>query len=183
MNAEVTYDLYEEPARWSRALVVSCSAAVALLALWIFFVPAIQWFAPPAVTPQPGEDSNTLAEQVSAAAATGAETAQPMPAPANSQSSLIEDAPVTITTATAQLTPNAASVWTPLQPPPVASPFNSDAGPNAEPIAQPPLPRPRPRQLSITGSLAIPLPHPRPFTATDTTGTVSETNQERPDFF
>jgi hypothetical protein len=180
MNAEVTYDLYEEPARWSRALVVSCCAAVALLALWIFLVPAIQWFAPAAVTPQPVDDRNTLAEQVSAAAATGAEAA---PAPADSQSSLIEDAAVTITTATAQLTPNAASVWTPLQPPPMASPFDSDVEPNAEPIAQPPLPRARPRQLSITGSLAIPLPHPRPFTPTDTTGTVSETNQERPDFF
>jgi hypothetical protein len=179
MNADVTYDLYEEPARWSRALVVSCAAAVALLALWIFLVPALQWFAPPAVTPQPRDDRNTLAEQVSATAATGAETAQAMPAPADSQSSLIEDAPVTITTATAQLTPNAASVWTPIQPPPVASPFDSDA----EPIARPPLPRARPRQLSITGSLAIPLPHPRPFTPTDTTGTVSETNQERPDFF
>jgi hypothetical protein len=52
MNAEVTYDLYEEPTRWSRAVVILCAVAVAVLALWIFVPPALRHFAPASMVPR-----------------------------------------------------------------------------------------------------------------------------------
>jgi len=216
MNAEVSYDLYEEPVRWSRALLISCIVALALLALWILVPPALRHFAPAAFatrqkavihTPWLDQPGRKAVATSSAAPSNSGRSVRYEPAPAGtsasvttvettqsaisdapgSQLSVVQEAsaasaPASATTAVGQLAQLApAAVWAPIQPsfPPPASAFEEDA----EPIARPPLPRARPHELTLAGTLGIPLPHPRPFIATETTGSVPETDPGRPDFF
>lgn len=216
MNAEVSYDLYEEPVRWSRALLISCIVALTLLALWILVPPALRRFAPATFAPRqkavihtpwldqparkvvatsnaaPSNSLRSVREEptpagTSASATTVESTRSAIPDAPDSQLSVVREASVASAPASAtatvgqlaQLAPPA--VWAPIQrpSPPPASAFEEDA----EPIARPPLPRARPHEVTLAGGLGIPLPHPRPFIATETTGSVPETDPGRPDFF
>jgi hypothetical protein len=216
MNAEVSYDLYEEPVRWSRALLISCIVALALLALWIVVPPALRHFAPAAFatrhkavlhTPLLDQSARKVAAMGNAAPsnsvrsvryeATPADTSASVTTLESTQSAIpdapgsqlsvvreasVASAPASATTTVGQLAQLAPPpVWAPIQRswPPPASAFEEDA----EPIARPPLPRARPHELTLAGGLGIPLPHPRPFIATETTGSVPETDPGRPDFF
>jgi hypothetical protein len=216
MNAEVSYDLYEEPVRWSRALLISCIVALALLALWILVPPALRRLAPGAFAPRqkavihtPWLDQSARKVAATSNAApsnsvrsdryerTPADTSAPVTTVGTTQSTIpdapgsqlsvvreasVASAPASATTTVGQLAQLAPpGVWAPIQrsSPPPASAFEEDA----EPIARPPLPRARPHELTLAGGLGIPLPHPRPFIATETTGSVPETDPGRPDFF
>jgi len=201
MNAEVTYDLYEEPWRWSRSLIIASVIAVALLALWIFVPPALQRFTQTTETPHPDlvatpqpdrpfrlHDATTTSSASYSApgAVTAATTDEPprtaLSEPQDAHASIEQDGAAPALPPTNALAQTVApTIWAPIQPssPPPESAFEADA----EPIAHPPLPRGRPHQLTLAGSLAIPLPHPRPFIPTETTGTVPEPTAERPDFF
>jgi hypothetical protein len=51
MNAEVAYDLYEEPSRWSRVAIVCCIIAVVIFALLVFVPPVLSNLLPTSAPP------------------------------------------------------------------------------------------------------------------------------------
>jgi len=187
MNAEVTYDRYNEPPRWAVPVVIVCFIAVVMFALWVFVPAALEYFAPnpeaaatdetasrPIVfDPAPSQvASSDIAASVarSADSVVATDTAPPVDAPRATETP-VQDEPAT--TATLPAPHEVASAW----------PASASATPvDAEPIAKPPLPRTRPRDLMTDGTLAIPLPRARPDIPTDTTATVPDAPTDRQDF-
>jgi hypothetical protein len=207
MNAEVVYDLYEEPSRWSRVVVVCCIILVAILALWIVAPPLLSRLLPTSepplhkdiVAPPPAQTIVAItksaregtADPAMVPAATVSAPAPATPIATDTRSSTPptsgQDGPTTPETAVrpaenASTTADSVSVavWSGPQVVHSAGPAALAREADAEPVARPPLPRARPR-LTVAGTLPIPLPHPRPFIPTpEATESAPATIIERP---
>jgi hypothetical protein len=208
MNAEVTYDLYQEPPRWSRVLVIACVIAVALLALWIFVPPFFTRIAAPAphqkdskfaiVAPQPSTvrtisidktptrfESDDVARPVATGSVSVIDVSPPPPGGAVSPAPSAQDAPVSsmqvkeAPAASAAIGASTSDAWPTTAPGPAAeSSFDAEI----PAITPPRLPRARPH-LTAAGTRSIPLPLPRPFIATeDSSSTLPDVPHERPDY-
>jgi hypothetical protein len=210
MNAEVTYDLYEERSRWSRAVVIGCVIAVVLLALWIFVPPFLTRIAAShhkdstfAIVASPQQQPVRIisidksptrhpSDDVARPVATGSIAAidvshSPAPGDAASPSPIAPDAPVAnaqvreIPTAAAS---SAMGVGTSDAWAPSAPATAAESSFEAEisAAAPPRLPRARPH-LTAAGTLPIPLPQPRPFIPTeDSSSALPDVAHERPDY-
>jgi hypothetical protein len=187
MNAEVTYDRYNDPPRWVGPVVIVCFVAVVIFALWVFVPAAMEYFAPSPQATEPDESASrpivfdtapspvaspdiAAAVARSAGSAVAIDTAPQAADASRAVETPVEDAPAT--TATLPAPHDAAASW-------AASESATPA--DALPIARPPLPRMRPRDLMADGTLAIPLPRARPDIPTDTTATVPDAPADRQD--
>jgi hypothetical protein len=210
MNAEVAYDLYEEPSRWSRVVIVCGIIAVVVLALLVFVPPVLSNLLPTSAPPHHKElvappPAQTIVAITKSARTVSADPAEIVPSTAASTptTSIAADTSLSIAAKTGQ-----AAVDPPVPVAAVESAGNTSSvdesvsvatwptihtvhtlrvtasaiEADAEPVAPPPLPRARPH-LRLAGTPAIPLPHPRPFIPTpEDAASVPETILERPDY-
>jgi hypothetical protein len=196
MNAEVTYDLYEEPSRWARALVIGSVIAVALLALWIFVPPFLARIVGQPAAPHHKDGKFAASAQLeqpvrtipidksprrfTAADVAPAETTsvvsviavQQSPSGASSPSSIEEN----VTASVAQIPETPTATTNPqttvnareawISPPSSSSATPDSALETEGSVINPPR-LPRARpHLTAAGTLPIPLPLPRPFIPT-----------------
>jgi hypothetical protein len=184
MNAEVTYDRYNDPPRWAVPVVIVCFIAVVIFALWVFVPAALEYFAPSPQAAAPDESTarpivfdpapSPVASTDIAAAAGSADTVVAKDTPPQTV-----DAPRTADASTQDSEITTATLPAPHA---VISPAPDAATPAAAaPIARPPLPRMRPRDLMTDGTLVIPLPRARPDIPTDTTAIVPDAPADRQD--
>jgi hypothetical protein len=211
MNAEVTYDLYEEPSRWSRVVIVCCIIAVVIFALLVFVPPVLSNFLPTSTPPHHTEfaapsPAQTIVTITKSARTVSADPAAIAPTTATSTptTSIAADTSLSIAATTEQAAvdppvPVAAvqsagdtssvdesasvATWPTIHTVHTLRVTTSPIEADAERVPRPPLPRARPH-LTLAGTPAIPLPHPRPFIPTPeaTAASVPETIFERPDY-
>jgi hypothetical protein len=206
MNAEVTYDLYEERSRWSRIVVIGCVTAVVLLALWIFVPPFLTRIAAPhhkdskfaIVTPPPQQPVRIISidksptrvpsDDVARPVATGSISAIDVsqssaqgdaasPSPtAQGASAQVRETP--IAAASPPLGVTTSDAWAPYAPGAAA-----ESSFQAEISAAPPPRLPRARPHLTAGTFPVPLPQPRPFIPTEeSSSTLPDVAHERPDY-
>jgi len=210
MNAEVAYDLYEEPSRWSRVVIVCGIIAVVIFALLVFVPPVLSNFLPTSAPPHHKEiiapsPAQTIVAITKSARTVSADRAGIVPSVATSTPTSPIAADTSLSTAAkteqaaadppvpvaaVETAGNTSSVdesasvatWPTIHTVHSVSIAASAVEADAEPVARPPLPRARPH-LTLAGTLAIPLPHPRPFIPTpEATESAPETILERPDY-
>ena len=203
MNAQVTRALYEEPPRWSRIVVISCTIVAALLTFLIALPPLLSLVAPKSVThpilsaplpdrtddadspdqlsrSMPAMPTSPVGNTPTAPASSVDTTAEASPAVDSSAAgpppSIAQEPPAPATSGRLTERAQALAMQSLLAPEPV---FEVDT----EPVAQPPLPRARPHQMTVAGIVGVPLPLPRPFIPTDAGATDRETSRQRIDPF
>jgi hypothetical protein len=207
MTGRNTPALYEDPSRFSQVVVISCAVVAALLTFLMILPPLLSLLGHRSITPPRNEIDNAASTAVSAAAASLdqlSQTAKP--------TSPAEDTPAAGDSGTAAIAETSHAIVSsgvatpervPQEPPPApttngrspekpsawAAALQSppDPGPtlevDAEPLAQPPLPRVRPHHVTVAGIASIPLPPPRPFIPTEAASADRETTRLRFDPF